>query len=315
MKHQKLEIAHIITFIALCVSFLISSKIAIAGPYGKSVCLKYAMEEERLKGIPPNLLSAISMLKSGRWIESRGENIAWPWTIKYKNVLHFFDTQAEAIAEIEILISSSETLIEVGCMQINLHHHKQAFENIRDILDPKKNITYVANLLINLKKSSNTWLEAAVKYYSINSAKKKKFIRKLAILMRNHLNSPFAPHKNNTTNAELIKTPKKTKQTISRSSQMSILNQAFQKRRKIKATNFENKNPVIEINKTNSNQLMEWRQAAKSGSQLDVLIAMRRASQDLRRRKKLASMGKSSFPMRRRQQLESWRKTGNWQLK
>ena len=133
--------------------------------------------------------------------------------------------------------------------------------------------------------------------------------------MRNHLNSPFAPNKNNTTNAALTKVPKNNKQTISRSSQMSILNQAFQKRRKIKATNFENKNPVIEINKTNSNQLMEWRQAAKSGSQLDVLIAMRRASQDLRRRKKLASMGKSSFPMRRRQQLESWRKTGNWQLK
>ena len=49
MKHQKLEIAHIITFIALCVSFLISSRIAIAGPYGKSVCLKYTMDEEIYK--------------------------------------------------------------------------------------------------------------------------------------------------------------------------------------------------------------------------------------------------------------------------
>ena len=133
--------------------------------------------------------------------------------------------------------------------------------------------------------------------------------------MRKHPNSPFAPNKNNTTNAELTKVPKNNKQTISRSSQMSILNQAFQKRRKIKATNFENKNPVLESSKTNLNQLMEWRQTAKSGNQLDVLIAMRRASQDLRRRKKLASMGKSSFPVRRRQQLESWRKTGNWQLK
>ena len=137
----------------------------------------------------------------------------------------------------------------------------------------------------------------------------------LAILMRNHLNSPFAPNKNHTSNAELTKAPKKTKQTISRSSQMFILNQAFQKRRKIKATNFENSNPVPETNKTNRNQLMEWRQTAKNGNQLNVLIAMRRASQDLRRRKKLASIGKSSFPVRRRQQLESWRKTGNWKLK
>ena len=237
MQYQKLRIVHIIAFITLYITFLISSKIAIAGPYGNSVCLKYAMKEERSKGIPTNLLSAISMLKSGRWLESRGENIAWPWTIKSKNGLHFFDTQAEAIAEIEILISSGETLIEVGCMQISLHHHRQAFENIRDILDPKKNITYVANLLINLKKSGNTWLGAAVKYYSINSDKKKLFIRELAILMRSHLNSNFATHKNNTTNTEVSNAPTKNKQTVSRSSQMSILNQAFQERRKIKPTN------------------------------------------------------------------------------
>jgi len=59
-------------------------------------------------------------------------------------------------------------------------------------------------------------------------------------------------------------------------------------------------------------ELDSWRRAQTRGIEMEHLMAMRRAEQDLRRRKRLANLGKRDFADSRRLQLQEWRERGVW---
>ena len=99
--------------------------------------LKAAREVERREGIPRDLLSAIALTESGRHDVESGENFAWPWTVMAEGKGRYFATEAEARAEVEILLSQGVRNIDVGCMQINLHYHWNAFETLDHAFDPR----------------------------------------------------------------------------------------------------------------------------------------------------------------------------------
>src|SRR5690606_17964364 len=56
--------------------------------------------------------------------------------------------------------------IDVGCMQVNLHHHPNAFATLDDAFDPQQNVAYAASFLSNLHQSSGSWRVAASHYHS-----------------------------------------------------------------------------------------------------------------------------------------------------
>ena len=55
---------------------------------------------EKAHGIPPQLLSAIGRVESGRHDPATGTGGAWPWTINAEGRGYYFDTKAEAIARV-----------------------------------------------------------------------------------------------------------------------------------------------------------------------------------------------------------------------
>ena len=56
--------------------------------------------------------------------------------------------------------------IDVGCMQINLKYHPEAFDSIEDALDPRKNVAYAADFLKRNYQETKSWGEAATRYHS-----------------------------------------------------------------------------------------------------------------------------------------------------
>jgi len=60
-------------------------------------------------------------------------------------------------------------------MQINLHHHRDAFSSLEEAFDPDKNIRYAARFLQDLKNTHRSWTAAIAHYHSATAALHKPY--------------------------------------------------------------------------------------------------------------------------------------------
>ena len=81
-------------------------------------------------GIPEHLLAAIRRVESGRRDPQSGAWHPWPWTINAEGQGFFYDTKAEAVAAVRPCRPAACASIDVGCGQINLMHHPNAFPSL-----------------------------------------------------------------------------------------------------------------------------------------------------------------------------------------
>ena len=56
--------------------------------------------------------------------------------------------------------------IDIGCLQINLRHHPQAFASLEEAFDPLANARYGARFLGELQATRGDWMQAAGGYHS-----------------------------------------------------------------------------------------------------------------------------------------------------
>ncbi len=145
------------------------------------VCTVAAQQFEEKYQIKKHLLSTITNVESGRWNQNRQKNMAWPWTINALGKGRFFETKQQAIAEVKRLQANGVKSIDVGCMQINLAYHPDAFENLEEAFNPYKNVEYGAKFLKRLyKQKGNDWNRASTAYHSSLPQKAKKYAIKLS---------------------------------------------------------------------------------------------------------------------------------------
>lgn len=135
------------------------------GPDG-ALCRFQTDRQGRLGGLPPNLLTAISFVETGRWDSTRGETTAWPWTVTSEGKGRFFPSKEAAIAEVKRLQRRGIRNIDVGCMQINLYYHGEAFPTLDEAFDPANNVAYAVAFLQSLYEDLGSWPDAATRYHS-----------------------------------------------------------------------------------------------------------------------------------------------------
>jgi hypothetical protein len=133
---------------------------------GAKQCTKYLPRFEREYGIPTHLLSAIASTESGRYHQGLKLRLPWPWAINAEGKGYFFETKDQAIAAVRKLRAQGVKSIDVGCMQINLHHHPDAFNSLEQAFEPQNNVRYAANFLHTLYNEENSWKKAAASYHS-----------------------------------------------------------------------------------------------------------------------------------------------------
>ncbi|GAB3117154.1 transglycosylase SLT domain-containing protein [Novispirillum itersonii] len=135
------------------------------GPDGV-LCRRETERQERQAGFPRNLLTALSHVESGRWDDAREAKVAWPWTVMAEGRGRYFRTKAEAISEVRGLQARGVKNIDVGCMQINLMYHGDAFDSLEQAFDPAANVGYAVEFLTNLYEETGAWTRAATRYHS-----------------------------------------------------------------------------------------------------------------------------------------------------
>ena len=131
-----------------------------------NACATEANASERAYGIPAQLLHAISIVESGRYDSERRATIAWPWTVMAEGQGRYLPSKAEAIAEVRRLKARGVQNIDVGCMQVNLRYHPEAFANLEEAFEPAANVAYAARFLRGLYDATGHWPTAASYYHS-----------------------------------------------------------------------------------------------------------------------------------------------------
>ena len=129
-------------------------------------CEQAVARADPLRRIPAGLLMAIALTESGRLEPLTGAMRPWPWTINAEGAGQFFSSKAEAIAAVRNLQARGVRSIDVGCMQVNLVHHPNAFASLDEAFDPATNARYAARFLMSLYGVTGNWLQAAGSYHS-----------------------------------------------------------------------------------------------------------------------------------------------------
>jgi hypothetical protein len=130
-------------------------------------CLGLIKSAEKSQAIPEGLLKAIGFTESGR-VTADGRRVPWPWTVNADGQGYYFETKKDAIAFVQQLQARGVSVIDVGCMQVDLYYHPDAFASLDAAFDPATNVAYAAKFLNELKGETGDWGVATQYYHSRN---------------------------------------------------------------------------------------------------------------------------------------------------
>lgn len=121
---------------------------------------------EQTGGLPANLLVSIGFVESGRRDPVSGRIAPWPWTVNVDGAGYYFDSEQDAAAFAQNAEAAGAGDVDVGCFQISLENHPDAFGSIDAAFDPADNADFAARFLNQLKTRSGSWEAAIAGYHS-----------------------------------------------------------------------------------------------------------------------------------------------------
>ena len=143
------------------------------------LCRGAIQAAERGRDLPAHLLAAIGRVESGRKDPTSGDWYPWPWTVNAEGEGFFYDTKAEAVAAVRAMQARGMRSIDVGCMQVNLMHHPDAFPTLDLAFEPRVNVAYAARFLRELHARAGDWAKAAALYHSATPGLGAEYQRKV----------------------------------------------------------------------------------------------------------------------------------------
>lgn len=137
---------------------------------------------ERAAGIPDHLMAAIGRIESGRPGPDGTVN-PWPWSINAEGTDYIYDTKAAVVSAVLALQAKGVHSIDVGCMQVNLMHHPQAFATLDQAFDPVENARYASRFLAQLREQTGDWDKATAWYHSASPEQGEPYQRKVMAVL------------------------------------------------------------------------------------------------------------------------------------
>lgn len=154
-----------LALIAIVVAGALPGRAAKAVSPGGFCAVPVQAAEARYE-IPKGLLFAIGQVESGQPDAQHQGLVPWPWTVQAQNQSYYFPDKASAVRWVQVAEARGITAIDVGCLQIDLMYHPQAFKTLDDAFDPVANANYAARFLASLYAQTGDWQLAAGRYHS-----------------------------------------------------------------------------------------------------------------------------------------------------
>lgn len=156
--------------VAVLVPMLVATFVSMRAAHAGLDCRAAAHAASRQAGLPAGLLAAIGLVESGRAERPGGARAAWPDTVDADGAGHWFATEAEAASFVRTAVADGARSIDVGCFQIDLEDHPDAFATLHAAFDPASNAAYAAGFLSRLHARLGSWTAATAAYHSATPA-------------------------------------------------------------------------------------------------------------------------------------------------
>jgi len=143
----------------------------------EGVCIQEILRAQLRYQIPGNLLLAIGLQEAGMMRD--GELTVWPWVANAAGDGRYFETREEVEEWVFSRVRDGEKSIDLGCMQVNILWHPDAFDDLREGFDPARNVDYSARLLVSLHEQTGDWITAAGRYHSATADLQQAYLTRL----------------------------------------------------------------------------------------------------------------------------------------
>ncbi|WP_075218136.1 transglycosylase SLT domain-containing protein [Mongoliimonas terrestris] len=149
-----------------------------------AVCEREMIAAAEETGVPLGVLYAVGLTESGR------KNSLQSNALNVEGTSVFPADRASAIRRVRDELRRGRKLIDIGCMQINHHYHRQEFASLEAMLEPRENVRYAARFLKTLRKSHGNWTMAVARYHAgpNNDPAQKRYV---CLVIRNMVVSGF----------------------------------------------------------------------------------------------------------------------------
>ena len=147
------------------------------GDRDPGACIRAILAAQERYEIPDNILLGIGLQEAGT--KRDGNLTVWPWAVNAAGEGRLFKDQRGAVSWVRERLSAGVRSIDVGCMQINLRWHPDAFSSVEQGFDPGVNADYAARFLRDLYRKTGNWVLAAGSYHSFTPAKRDRYLKSL----------------------------------------------------------------------------------------------------------------------------------------
>lgn len=127
-------------------------------------CIRAIRQAERRFDLPDNLLMAIGLQEAG--VRRGGAMTIWPWSVNSEGTGFTFASRREAMDFVKAEQALGKSSIDIGCLQVNLRWHPDAFSSLEQGFNPQRNADYAAAFLRRLYEESGDWAVAVGNYHS-----------------------------------------------------------------------------------------------------------------------------------------------------
>ncbi|WP_426959790.1 transglycosylase SLT domain-containing protein [Muricoccus radiodurans] len=145
-----------------------------------TACRRAIAAAEPGSGIPPGLLASIALVETGRAAPG-GRPEPWPWSWNAEGSGGAAPSKAAAVAAVGALVARGVRSVDVGCMQVNLLYHPNAFANLDQAFDPDTNVRYAIRFLNQLRANAPDWNTAIGRYHSGDTERGAAYGRRVAL--------------------------------------------------------------------------------------------------------------------------------------
>lgn len=153
--------------------------VSVANCARASTCSQAARSAELRNGLPAGLLTAIGHVESGGWGWSVNGNDGSPG--------RRFASAEDALRYTEELLGSGVRTIDLGCFQVDLRYHPEAFQRWQDGFDGDANADAAAGILTRLHAQTGDWPRAVALYHSADPQRGQSYLQAVMAAWSGHL--------------------------------------------------------------------------------------------------------------------------------
>ncbi|MCG9576643.1 transglycosylase SLT domain-containing protein [Vibrio tubiashii] len=143
------------------------------------------VEAAKKHGIPPIHMYALAVKESNE--PKRGKPN--PFAMNFKGKSYYFESQQELFLNAQYLVENSQTIFDLGPVQVNWHWHSESFEDLWDATNPFKSLDVGAAYFRKQFEKTGDWFEAAGRYHSFTPDKARTYRRDYEAVYRRIVNA------------------------------------------------------------------------------------------------------------------------------